>query len=105
MDALDGSEFGSPPSPPTVIRLLIIYRKAAVSAIIGASFGAAGQRCMALSVAVLVGAAKSFVDDIVEGARQLKVCTFLHATTPPVHGALEYDRCMLVHCGKPADNR
>ncbi|CAM9884244.1 unnamed protein product, partial [Ascophyllum nodosum] len=42
-------------------------------AIIGASFGAAGQRCMALSVAVFVGAAERFVEDIVRSARQLKV--------------------------------
>ncbi|CAN0184063.1 unnamed protein product, partial [Scytosiphon promiscuus] len=48
-------------------------RKAAVSSIIGASFGAAGQRCMALSVAVLVGDAGEWAKDIAEGASRLKV--------------------------------
>lgn len=48
-------------------------RRAAVSAVIGAAFGAAGQRCMALSVAVLVGDAKLWAKDIAEGASELKV--------------------------------
>ncbi|CAM9502332.1 unnamed protein product [Ectocarpus sp. 4 AP-2014] len=48
-------------------------RYAAVSAIIGASFGAAGQRCMALSVAVLVGEAGGWAQDIARGASALKV--------------------------------
>eukprot|EP00903_Cladosiphon_okamuranus_P015999 g14775.t1 len=48
-------------------------RKAAVSAIVGAAFGAAGQRCMALSVAVLVGDAKLWAKDIAEEASVLKV--------------------------------
>ncbi|CAN0432666.1 unnamed protein product [Ectocarpus sp. 12 AP-2014] len=48
-------------------------RDAAVSAIIGASFGAAGQRCMALSVAVLVGEAGGWAQDIARGASALKV--------------------------------
>ncbi len=33
-------------------------KEAALSQIVGAAFGAAGQRCMALSVAVFVGSAK-----------------------------------------------
>jgi malonate-semialdehyde dehydrogenase (acetylating)/methylmalonate-semialdehyde dehydrogenase len=36
----------------------------AISALVGASMGAAGQRCMAISVAVLVGDAGGWVDDI-----------------------------------------
>lgn len=52
---------------------LRVYRKAAVSAIIGAAFGAAGQRCMAISVAVLVGDAGGWAKDIAEGAAELKV--------------------------------
>lgn len=48
-------------------------RKATVSAIVGAAFGAAGQRCMALSVAVLVGDAGDWAKDIAEGASKLKV--------------------------------
>jgi len=35
-----------------------------ISNIVGASCGAAGQRCMAISVAVLVGEAREWVDDI-----------------------------------------
>ncbi|KAJ2716458.1 hypothetical protein H4R19_000642 [Coemansia spiralis] len=45
----------------------------ALNAIAGAAFGAAGQRCMALSVAVLVGDAGLWVDEIVERARALRV--------------------------------
>jgi malonate-semialdehyde dehydrogenase (acetylating)/methylmalonate-semialdehyde dehydrogenase len=37
-----------------------------VNNIVGASCGAAGQRCMAISVAVLVGEAREWVDDIVK---------------------------------------
>ena len=39
----------------------------------GAAFGAAGQRCMALSTAVFVGEAKEWIPEIVERAKQLKV--------------------------------
>ncbi len=39
----------------------------------GAAFGAAGQRCMALSVVVLVGAANEWIPDIVARAKTLKV--------------------------------
>lgn len=44
-----------------------------LNALAGAAFGAAGQRCMATSVAVFVGAAKAWVDDIVPRAAALKV--------------------------------
>lgn len=43
----------------------------AMSAIAGAAFGAAGQRCMALSAVVLVGAAKEWVGDLVKAASEL----------------------------------
>ncbi len=36
----------------------------AADALIGAGYGAAGERCMAISVAVLVGEAQSWLDDI-----------------------------------------
>ncbi|XP_026481942.1 probable methylmalonate-semialdehyde dehydrogenase [acylating], mitochondrial [Ctenocephalides felis] len=39
----------------------------------GAAFGAAGQRCMALSTAVFVGQAKEWIPDLVKRAQQLKV--------------------------------
>jgi len=45
----------------------------AINSITGAAFGAAGQRCMALSVAILVGEAKQWLPEIVENARKLKV--------------------------------
>ncbi|KAL7546276.1 hypothetical protein ACHAWF_009615, partial [Thalassiosira exigua] len=51
-------------------------REGAAKAIVGAAFGAAGQRCMALSVAILVGEleeAKSWAGEIAERARALKV--------------------------------
>ncbi|KAH0553840.1 probable methylmalonate-semialdehyde dehydrogenase [acylating], mitochondrial [Cotesia glomerata] len=44
-----------------------------VSQIVGAAFGAAGQRCMALSVAVFVGKARDWIPDLVAAAKQLKV--------------------------------
>eukprot|EP00611_Tribonema_gayanum_P019914 TRINITY_DN3544_c0_g1_i1.p1 TRINITY_DN3544_c0_g1~~TRINITY_DN3544_c0_g1_i1.p1 ORF type:complete len:521 (-),score=109.46 TRINITY_DN3544_c0_g1_i1:335-1897(-) len=48
-------------------------REAALNAVVGAAFGAAGQRCMALSVAVFVGEAKELLGDIVAKAKTLKV--------------------------------
>jgi malonate-semialdehyde dehydrogenase (acetylating) / methylmalonate-semialdehyde dehydrogenase len=44
-----------------------------LNAVIGATFGAAGQRCMATSVTVLVGEAQKWIPDIVVKARKLKV--------------------------------
>eukprot|EP00118_Oscarella_pearsei_P025106 m.307526 g.307526 ORF g.307526 m.307526 type:complete len:523 (+) comp42394_c0_seq1:50-1618(+) len=41
--------------------------------LVGAAFGAAGQRCMALSTAVFVGEAKDWMPELLERARQLKV--------------------------------
>ncbi|KIK70843.1 hypothetical protein GYMLUDRAFT_32914 [Collybiopsis luxurians FD-317 M1] len=45
----------------------------ALNSLVGAAFGAAGQRCMAISVAVLVGEAQSWLPEIVERAKKLKV--------------------------------
>lgn len=39
-------------------------QQAVINNIVGASVGAAGQRCMAISVAVLVGEAKNWIEDI-----------------------------------------
>jgi malonate-semialdehyde dehydrogenase (acetylating)/methylmalonate-semialdehyde dehydrogenase len=44
-----------------------------LNALAGAGFGAAGQRCMATSVVVLVGASKDWLPDLVERARGLTV--------------------------------
>jgi malonate-semialdehyde dehydrogenase (acetylating)/methylmalonate-semialdehyde dehydrogenase len=45
----------------------------AINAIAGAAFGAAGQRCMALSTLVMVGETKDWLPEIAEKAKQLKV--------------------------------
>jgi len=44
-----------------------------LNALAGAAFGAAGQRCMAASTAVLVGDAQSWIADLVAKAKTLKV--------------------------------
>jgi len=41
--------------------------------LVGAAFGAAGQRCMALTTAVFVGEAQTWLPDLVDRARKLKV--------------------------------
>ena len=41
--------------------------------LVGAAFGAAGQRCMAASTAVLVGEARNWIPDLVSKSRTLKV--------------------------------
>ncbi|KAI3621921.1 methylmalonate-semialdehyde dehydrogenase [Moniliophthora roreri] len=45
----------------------------ALNSIIGAAFGAAGQRCMALSVVILIGESQSWLPELVERASKLKV--------------------------------
>ncbi|KAF9029268.1 methylmalonate-semialdehyde dehydrogenase [Hymenopellis radicata] len=45
----------------------------ALNSLIGAAFGAAGQRCMAISVALLIGEAQSWLPELVERAAKLKV--------------------------------
>jgi malonate-semialdehyde dehydrogenase (acetylating)/methylmalonate-semialdehyde dehydrogenase len=44
-----------------------------IDALVGAAFGASGQRCMALSAAVFVGESKKWIPEIAEKARKLKV--------------------------------
>ncbi|KAK1299780.1 hypothetical protein QJS10_CPB13g00268 [Acorus calamus] len=46
---------------------------ATLNALVAAGFGAAGQRCMALSTAVFVGDSKPWVDELIERAKALKV--------------------------------
>ena len=48
-------------------------REHTLNALVGAGFGAAGQRCMATSVIVLVGEARNWLPDIKELAQKLKV--------------------------------
>mmetsp|Transcript_46345 Transcript_46345/g.116710 ORF Transcript_46345/g.116710 Transcript_46345/m.116710 type:complete len:521 (-) Transcript_46345:66-1628(-) len=48
-------------------------KETAVNALVGAAFGAAGQRCMALSTVVFVGKTSEWVHDVVDRARKLVV--------------------------------
>ncbi|KAJ4394675.1 aldehyde dehydrogenase (NADP(+)) ald6 [Gnomoniopsis smithogilvyi] len=44
-----------------------------INAVVGAAFGAAGQRCMALSTLVMVGETKEWLKDVAERAKGLSV--------------------------------
>jgi len=48
-------------------------KEQSLNSLVGATFGAAGQRCMATSVTVLVGEAQKWIPDIVAKAKTLKV--------------------------------
>ncbi|MBP0048737.1 CoA-acylating methylmalonate-semialdehyde dehydrogenase [Marinobacterium sp. AK62] len=48
-------------------------RSQAINNVIGSCFGAAGQRCMANSVVVLVGQAKEWLPEIIESSKTMKV--------------------------------
>jgi malonate-semialdehyde dehydrogenase (acetylating)/methylmalonate-semialdehyde dehydrogenase len=48
-------------------------KEQSINALVGSTFGAAGQRCMATSVTVLVGDAKNWIPDFVSKAKSLKV--------------------------------
>uniref|UniRef100_A0A1Y1MJT6 Probable methylmalonate-semialdehyde/malonate-semialdehyde dehydrogenase [acylating], mitochondrial n=1 Tax=Photinus pyralis TaxID=7054 RepID=A0A1Y1MJT6_PHOPY len=48
-------------------------KETTIDQICGAAFGAAGQRCMAISVAILVGESRNWIPDIVAKAMKLKV--------------------------------
>ena len=49
------------------------HKQQTLDALAGASFGAAGQRCMAVSVAVLVGTAREWIPEMVERAKKMSV--------------------------------
>jgi malonate-semialdehyde dehydrogenase (acetylating)/methylmalonate-semialdehyde dehydrogenase len=49
--------------------------------LLGASFGAAGQRCMALPVVILVGEAQSWLPELIEKAQSLKINAGVEAGT------------------------
>ncbi len=57
------------------------HKEQTLNALVGAAFGAAGQRCMAVSVAVLVGAARDWLPELIEKARSLSVGAGDSATT------------------------
>lgn len=48
------------------------HKEQVISNLLGASCGAAGQRCMAISVAVFVGEAKQWIDDLAKQMTALK---------------------------------
>jgi malonate-semialdehyde dehydrogenase (acetylating)/methylmalonate-semialdehyde dehydrogenase len=48
-------------------------KEQALNALVGSTFGAAGQRCMATSVTVLVGEAQKWIPEIVVKAKTLRV--------------------------------
>lgn len=48
-------------------------KEQSINQLVGAAFGAAGQRCMAASVAVLVGEARTWLPDLLAKARSLQV--------------------------------
>jgi malonate-semialdehyde dehydrogenase (acetylating)/methylmalonate-semialdehyde dehydrogenase len=48
-------------------------KQSTLNALAGAAFGAAGQRCMALSTAIFVGEAQDWIPELVERAKALKV--------------------------------
>lgn len=55
------------------MKFYTFFLDATIDQLVGAAFGAAGQRCMALSVAILVGEAQQWIQDIILRARKLKV--------------------------------
>lgn len=65
-------------------------KEQALNALVGAGFGAAGQRCMAASVAVLVGEAQQWIPELVAKSRTLKLNGGTEAGTdlgPVISGA------------------
>jgi len=77
-------------------------KEQAINQLIGAAFGAAGQRCMALSTAIFVGEAANWIPEIVEKAQQLKMNAGNIAGTDlgPVISPAAKDRiCSLVASG------
>ncbi|MEX5687969.1 CoA-acylating methylmalonate-semialdehyde dehydrogenase [Pseudomonas silesiensis] len=62
--------------------------------LLGATFGAAGQRCMALPVVILVGEAQSWLPELIEKAKTLKISggTEAGADIGPVVSCAALDR-------------
>src|SRR3990167_7316115 len=48
-------------------------RQQTLNNLLGAAFGAAGQRCMALSVVILVGEAQQWLPELIEKTKTLKI--------------------------------
>jgi malonate-semialdehyde dehydrogenase (acetylating)/methylmalonate-semialdehyde dehydrogenase len=56
-------------------------KESTINALVGAAFGAAGQRCMALSTVIFVGETINWLPEIVERARVLRVGNGMDDTT------------------------
>ncbi|KAF7003868.1 hypothetical protein CFC21_019146 [Triticum aestivum] len=83
-------------------------RDATLNALIAAGFGAAGQRCMALSTAVFVGGSEPWEDELVKRASNLVVNsgTANDADLGPVISTQAKDRiCKLVQSGADSGAR
>ncbi len=77
-------------------------KNATLNAIIGAAFGAAGQRCMALSTVILVGDAQQWTAELVERSKRLVVnCGSLAGTDlgPVVSPEAKERICALIQSG------
>lgn len=48
-------------------------KNATLNALVGSAFGAAGQRCMALSTVVFVGESRNWIPELIERSKKLKV--------------------------------
>ena len=65
----------------------------AINAMIGACFGSSGQRCMAISVPILVGAAQEWIPEIVEKSKSLTVGSgFENHDIPPMNTKAALER-------------
>jgi len=69
-------------------------KESTINSLVGAAFGAAGQRCMALTTAVVVGEAQEWMKDVAEKASKLKVTAGHEPTAdiPPVISPESKDR-------------
>lgn len=69
-------------------------KESTINALVGAAFGAAGQRCMALSTAVMVGEASEWLSEIADKASKLNVTAGHEPTAdiPPVISPESKDR-------------
>merc|ERR1712029_1219894 len=78
-------------------------KESTINSLVGAAFGAAGQRCMALTTAVVVGEAQEWMKEVAEKASKLKVTAGHEPTTdiPPVISPESKDRiCNLIQSAK-----
>ena len=78
-------------------------KEGCLNALIGAAFGAAGQRCMALSTCLFVGEANTWMDDLKEKTAQLKVGNGMDPDSDlgPVISKDSYERIhRLIHEGE-----